>query len=139
VFKSLFRTWFRGNVFRKGLSGDSPLWTFIGLIGVLRLLKARLSGTDAPPVFASELRPGERIELMRTGKPSKAVSKDRRREEKMALAFANKLASPSRRKRRKAAKRVSGTRLAEIIGPELISAATAKRSRRAASSDRRNA
>jgi hypothetical protein len=123
MLKTIFRTWVRSNIFRKGASGQSPLWTLIGLMSALRFLRNRFSGRDAPPVFAQALRAGERFEIVHTGKPTRKLRKDRRRSEAMALSFAQDLTGGRRRKRKAATKRISGNRLEEMIGPEAIGAA----------------
>lgn len=127
MLKTLFRTWVRGNVYRKGLSGASPVWTAIGLIGVLRFLRERFSGRDNPPVYARELRSGEQLEIVHTGPPARGLRKDRRREARQVATLDRKLASPRRRTRRAAAKRVAGTRLEDQVDPAALSAARARR------------
>jgi hypothetical protein len=130
VLKTIFRTWIRGNVYRKGVSGQSPVWTIIGLFGVLRFLRNRFSGKDAPPVFAQALRPGERFEIVHTGKPTRKLRKDRRKAEDMALSFAHDLNGGRRRKRKSALKRVLGNRLEEMVGPAAIGQALSSEKRK---------
>jgi hypothetical protein len=129
MLKTLLRTWVRGNVYRKGLSGNSPLWTAVGLIGVLRYLKGRFSGAGDPPVFASPLRSGERIDIVHTGAPERRLRRDRRREAALLRRARTRLASPRRRPRMRTLRRISGTRLEQLVDPSLLAGATARRRR----------
>lgn len=128
MIKSLLRTWVRGNVYRKGLSGSSRLWTAVALIGALRWMRDRFSHRDDPPVFAEALRSGERIELVRTGALDRSLRRDRSRERWLLQRAERRLASPRRRTRRAAAARIAGTRLEALVDAELL--ARARRSRR---------
>ena len=128
MIKSLLRTWVRGNVYRKGLSGSSPLWTAVALIGALRWMRDRFSHRDDPPVFAEALRSGERVELIRRGAPDRSLRRDRAQELRLLQRAERRLASPRRRTRRAAAARLSGTRLEAMVDADLLG--RARRSRR---------
>jgi hypothetical protein len=127
VIKSLLRTWVRGNVYRKGLSGSSPFWTAVALIGALRWMRDRFSHRDDPPVFAEALRSGERVELVRRGAPDRSLRRDRGRELRLLRQVERRLASPRRRTRRAAAARVAGTRLKAMVDAELLGRARGSR------------
>jgi hypothetical protein len=72
---SLFKTWLRASVLRKG--GNSPLWTFIGVMGVLNALRKRVSGGKQTNILNSGIRPGEIIEIRHTGVADKKLLKER--------------------------------------------------------------
>ncbi len=71
----LLKRWIRYSVVRKG--GSSPLWTMIGVLGVMNSLRKRYAGPKVTSILNDGIRPGEVIEIRHTGKPSKEVRTER--------------------------------------------------------------
>jgi len=120
VLKSMARTWIRTSVLRKGLSGDSKFWAFVGFLGIVRQLMQRYGGRETTTLLSSPIRQGEVIELRYDGKPERSVRKERRKTAELARAYAT--AAPGRQQR-KMGRRFAGTLVPEIARREYGSAA----------------
>lgn len=119
MLKSLARTWIRTSVLRKGLSGDSKFWAFVGVLGIARQLMQRYGGREDTTLLSSPIRQGEVIELRYEGKPERSVRKERRKTAELARAYA--AAAPGRQQR-KMGRRFAGTVVPEVARRQFGSA-----------------
>jgi hypothetical protein len=113
---SLFKTWLRASVLRKG--GNSPLWTFIGVLGLLNGMRKRL-GSKQSNILNSGIRAGEVIEIRHTGVADKKLLKER--SQKAALVAQYQAAEQIRSAGGKLPRRTRKlqSRLASGLVPEL--------------------
>ena len=108
---SLFRRWLRFSVMRKGLTGSSPMWTFIGVLGILNALRQRVSTGKSAPLISGPIRAGEVIEIRHRGAPERKLRKERAKRSSLLQSY---LSAPAGRKGKKVRRRFSGTMVEEF-------------------------
>ena len=61
--KTWLRSWIRISILRRGLSGQSRFWFYVGAAGLVRRLYRKFAQKDEQVVFGEQLKPGERYSL----------------------------------------------------------------------------
>ena len=73
--KTWLRSWVRVSILRKGLSGQSKFWLYVGVIGLVRRGYRRFAQKDETVVLGERILPGQRLEIFNTELPSRRAQR----------------------------------------------------------------
>ena len=76
--KAWVRSWVRISILRKGMSGQSRFWFYIGALGLARRLYLRFAQKDEQVVFGEQIKEGDRWQLHFTDSDQRAPRRSRR-------------------------------------------------------------